>query len=459
MSFLSHLLKSVSERGRALSDLGGLSQKAGAVAQIIELSERLLSGAGEASGLATASEILHRYRNLDKEEKAAFFGSILIEFGPRLDRLLPAAEAFVKARDAHTAGMLHDLSEPQRQDLFRKLNQAPGGTVALVNMRADLLQAKRANPELEAVDSDFRHLFRSWFNRGFLELRRIDWHTSAAVLENIIRYEAVHEIADWDDLRGRIDPPDRRLYAFFHPALEDEPLIFVEVALTRDTPSRIDTVINLEREVLDPHSAKAAIFYSISDCQPGLKGVSFGGFLIKQVIEELRAGLPHVEQFATLSPVRGLSAWIGGLEAEAEGSDRLAQALQTLRGLGDEAWWEDSLRADEISKQVLPLAAHYYVTARDDRGSALDPVTRFHLRNGARLDRINWMADLSESGLRSSFGVMVNYVYKLDQIERNHERFVTQGTINVSSRVKRLASSEFRPMNQSKSSSTPGEQE
>lgn len=448
MSFLNDLLQSITERGRALTDFGVLTQKATPVDQIAELSARLLSAIGEASGLATAAEILTRYEALDDSGKGAFFERLLHEFGPDVERLRDMARDFAETGDWYTANRLHAESEPGRQKLFRRLNQASGGTIALIRMRSDLLDAMRDNPDLQIVDRDFRHLFGSWFNRGFLELRKIDWQTSAAILEKIIKYEAVHEITDWEDLRGRIDPPDRRLYAFFHPRIQDEPLIFVEVALMQDIPSDIGSVLNPDREVLPPDKAKAAIFYSISDCQPGLRGISFGNFLIKQVIEELRGELPFIDQLATLSPVRGLADWLKEMaEQEKPSSDsKLSRALGRIEELATDDWWADEATATELHAVLMPLAAHYFVTARSRHGTPPDPVSRFHLGNGARLERINWLADTSEAGLKSAYGIMVNYLYKLDEIEKNHERFVIDGTVNVSASVKKLARADLRPM-------------
>lgn len=448
MSFLNDLLQSITERGRSLTDFGAIAQKATPVDQIAALSTRLLSAVGEASGLATAAEILSRYDALDRSGKGAFFERLLHEFGPDVERLRHTARDFAETGDWYTANRIHAESEPGRQKLFRRLNQTSGGTVALIRMRSDLLRAMSDNPDLKIVDRDFRHLFGSWFNRGFLELRKIDWQTSAAILEKIIKYEAVHEITDWDDLRSRIDPPDRLLYAFFHPRIHDEPLIFVEVALMQELPPDISSVLNPQRDVLQPDKAKAAIFYSISDCQPGLRGISFGNFLIKQVIEELRRELPFVDQLATLSPVRGLDDWLKEMTGRVsqQADSKLARALVKIEELAVDEWWSDEATSAELKSVLMPLAAHYFVTARNERGTALDPVTRFHLGNGARLERINWLADTSEAGLNSAYGIMVNYLYKLDEIEKNHERFVTDGTINASTSVKKLARADLRPI-------------
>lgn len=432
MSLLGDMLGAIAERGRAILDLSAISQSASPVEQIVALCERLLSSRGEASALAAGSEILARYAGFDEGARLAFFSALRGGFGPEVDALLPAARAFVADPGQASAEALHQLSEPRRQKLFRLLNQSAPGTRRLIEMRADLLRLLREHTELEPVDRDFRHLFRSWFNRGFLELRRIDWNAPAAVLERIIRYEAVHEIADWDDLRRRIDPPDRRLYAFFHPRLRDEPLIFVEIALTHSMASSIQSILDPHRGLSNVATANTAMFYSISDCQPGLRGVSFGNFLIKQVVEELRAELPQVTRFATLSPLPSFSRWLGG---------RLAD-LPTLSGLADLSAgerWRDRSAAAPFDPDLTALAAFYLSRARDRSGRLADPVARFHLGNGARLERINWLANTGPQGIAASYGMMVNYVYKLDEIERNHERFASGQEVAVSAAVRRQA--------------------
>jgi malonyl-CoA decarboxylase len=323
--------------------------------------------------------------------------------------------------------------------LFRRLNLAPGGTAALVAMREQLLDALARRDDLSAVDADFVHLFSSWFNRGFLVLRRIDWSTPAVVLEKIIRYEAVHQISDWNDLRARIDPPDRRCYAFFHPALVDEPLIFVEVALTREMPDAIAPILASKRELIDPDRATTAVFYSISNCQRGLTGVSFGHFLIKQVVAEISREFSRLSTFVTLSPAPNFSGWLKRLRA-AENSQVLPAAdLAALSVLEDSGWVHDQSAIELLREPVLKAAATYFLTARSRSGTPVDAVARFHLGNGARLERINWPGDLSERGLQQSCGVMVNYLYDLGDIEKNHEAYAESRTVTAASAVRRLA--------------------
>ncbi|HMN72757.1 MAG TPA: malonyl-CoA decarboxylase [Rhodoblastus sp.] len=438
-AFFSDLVSSIAERGRTLLRLKTWPQDAaGQASSLIDMCRALLTGRGEATGVAIAAEVLGRYRTLDTDARQRFFAALADHFGPDHDRLAKAIEKWRADANDRTAADLHYASEPGRLELFRRLNRAPGGTAALVAMRADLLTEMRANKALAPIDKDFTHLFASWFNRGFLVLRRIDWSTPASVLERIIRYEAVHEIHDWDDLRRRIDPPDRRCYAFFHPALVDEPLIFVEVALIEQIPGAIAPLLAHDRTPVAPERARTAVFYSISNCQKGLAGVTFGNFLIKQVVEELRRELPRVETFVTLSPVPGLRTWL--LNAEDAPID--AETRSLLAELDEPEWTTDADRAERLRKIVEPLAAHYFLKARLPNGRVVDPVARFHLGNGARLERINWMGDLSRKGLKESGGVMVNYLYDLDEIEKNHEAFANQGEVTASNAVRRMLKGE-----------------
>ncbi len=438
-AFFSDLLSTITERGRTLLRLKSWPQDAaGRAGSLIDLCRALLSGRGEASGVAIAAEVLARYRSLDADGRRAFFIALADEFGANHDRLAKALERWRAEPTDRNAAELHYSSEPRRLELFRRLNRAPGGTQALVEMRADLLEELRANSALASVDKDFTHLFASWFNRGFLVLRRIDWSTPASILERIIRYEAVHEIHDWDDLRRRIDPPDRRCYAFFHPALIDEPLIFVEVALVEQIPGAIAPLLARDRTPTPAERARVAVFYSISNCQQGLAGVTFGNFLIKQVVEELRRELPRVETFVTLSPVPGFRSWL----VKADDVPIEADARGAFENLDDPAWTADAEQAERLRKILEPLAAHYFLKARRPDGRVVDPVARFHLGNGARLERIDWMGDLSRKGLKESAGFMVNYLYDLDEIEKNHEAFANQGEVAASAAVKRMLKGE-----------------
>jgi malonyl-CoA decarboxylase len=434
-SFFSDLLASIAERGRAVLKLSPWPRDAeNRAASLADMCRALISGRGEASGVALASEILGRYRSLGDEDKAAFFGALAEDFGPDRARVESAVARWTATSGESAASEIHYASEPRRQELFRRLNRAPGATAALVAMRADLIEAMRDDRGLSVLDRDFLHLFNSWFNRGFLVLRRIDWSSPAAILDKIIRYEAVHEIRDWNDLRRRIDSVDRRCYAFFHPALVDEPLIFVEVALTLSPPAAIAPLLAERRAHVAQEKARAATFYSISNCQQGLSGVSFGNFLIKQVVEEIRRELPRIETFVTLSPVPGFRAWV-----EASDDSAVEALAMIVRDVALDPQWAEKPEAEARMRKALePLAAEYFLKARRPDGRVVDPVARFHLGNGARLERINPMGDLSEKGLAESFGVMVNYQYDLPEIERNHEAFANQGVVAASSGVRKL---------------------
>ena len=439
-SFFGELLQSIAERGRALvraRDRRGTD--AGRSESLIELCEHLLSGRGEASGVALAREILGHYSELTTGPRIAFFETLAQRFGPDPARLETAIAAWRESPSDEAAAEVHAASEPRRQELFRRLNLAPGGTAALVRMREQLMGvlAHRVD-DLGGVDDDFVHLFSSWFNRGFLVLRRIDWSTPALVLEKLIRYEAVHAIHGWDDLRRRIDPPDRRCFAFFHPALVDDPLIFVEVALTRDIPGAIAPILATEREVVDTDKARTAVFYSISNCQRGLSGVSFGSFLIKQVVEEITREMPKLVNFVTLSPVPGFAAWLKRERATENSSALTDSDKVSLGALDGEGWWFNAETVEQLRDPLMRAAAWYFLRARNSRGVPPDPVARFHLGNGARLERINWLADTSDKAMAQAHGLMVNYQYDLDDIEKNHEAYAEGRTVVASGAVQRM---------------------
>jgi malonyl-CoA decarboxylase len=446
-TFFGDMLQSIAERGRALIDR---THRRGAgeqdSANLVALCEDLLSRRGEASGVALAREILLRYGELKPGSRIAFFEALASRFGPDPARLRAAATAWLSTPGEAAAARLHRASEPRRLELIRRLNLAPSGTAALVRMREQLIDAMDHRSDLEVVDEDFLHLFASWFNRGFLVLRRIDWATPARILEKIIRYEAVHEIRDWNELRARIDAPGRRCYAFFHPALVDEPLIFVEVALTRGIPAAIEPILSGNGEPADLDRASTAVFYSISNCQRGLAGVSFGHFLIKQVVEEVQRDMPRLATFVTLSPVPNFAQWLKG-----ERAARLPGALgeedrAALSALDRPEWWRNAESADAVHDPLMRAAAWYFMRARNPRGLPHDPVARFHLGNGARLERLNFLADSSPRALAQSHGLMVNYLYDLDHIEKNHEAYAQQQAVIAAGAINRLVRAPAREM-------------
>ena len=373
------------------------------------LCRRLVSGRGEASGIRLAQEIVDRYAQLRPAERERFLLHLVHDHAPDWRHVEARWAEHAERRSRASFQRIVRALEPPRQELFRRINLAPGGTAMLLQMRVDVLSLTTVHPDLGYVDDDLVHLLRSWFNRGFLVMERIDWSTPATVLERLIRYEAVHRIDGWDDLRRRLLPSDRRCYAFFHPALGDDTLIFVEVALTRGIPDSIQQLLATEREVLTADTATTAVFYSISNCQPGLQAISFGNFLIKQVVEDLKRDLPGLSTFVTLSPVPGLGKWLAAAHPDTPIDDA----------------------------ELLSLAADYLLEAKDGRGRPLDPVARFHLGNGARLERLCAAADISAKGLAESEGVMVNYLYDLQRLEANHEAFAYGGRIVASDAVLR----------------------
>ena len=439
VSFFGELLQTISERGRALLTRGRRGEASARSESLVELCEDLLSGRGEASGVALARDILSRYGELTTGPRIAFFETLVQRFGTDPERMERTVAAWRETPNDETAAEVHAASEPRRQELFRRLNLAPGGTRLLVRMREQLMEVLEHREDLRPVDDDFVHLFSSWFNRGFLVLRHIDWSTPAIVLEKLIRYEAVHEIRGWEDLRRRIDPPDRRCFAFFHPALVDDPLIFVEVALEREIPSAIAPILASGRqEFVQPEKARVAVFYSISNCQRGLAGVSFGNFLIKQVVEEICRELPKLTTFVTLSPAPSFARWLAR-ELKVESSAVINESDRAVLSLLERPhWWTDPEIFSKLEGPMLRAAAYYYVRAKTPAGLPVDAVARFHLGNGARLEQINWLADTSDKAIAQAHGLMVNYQYDLDDIEKNHEAYAEGRIVVVSNAVQRL---------------------
>ncbi|MDE1906640.1 MAG: malonyl-CoA decarboxylase [Rhodospirillales bacterium] len=446
-NWLERLWSSVAERGRSFapipaSDINGLERAR-------QLTKSLLSELGEASGAAVSKELLLALRTLPETERVRYFLFLAENFYPDEAALVQAAQKYLAKRGGEEMAALAQASEPPRQEVLRRINMAQGGTALLVAMRRELSGLMKAHPELKRLDADLRHLFASWFNRGFLELRRIDWHTSAAILEKLITYEAVHEIQGWDDLRRRL-APDRRCFGFFHPALPDEPLIFVEVALVSGLASSVQSLLERDtdeaKQIAHANAADSAIFYSISNCQDGLRGISFGNFLIKQVVVELHAELPGLKHFSTLSPVPGFRTWLtarletkdlpefhltteermallaaAGLPPGPEkDSHEVAVAIATLIGTDS---WTKMAKMREVLRPALMRLAAIYLTQSAQLKFRIDPVARFHLGNGARLERINWMANANKAGLKESYCIMVNYLYDPEMIEANHEAF------------------------------------
>jgi malonyl-CoA decarboxylase len=394
----------------------------------IERCHVLLSDRGEVSGERLANEALSAYESLSGTSLDAFFTFLSKQFAPDADAIDRALDAVRRDTSPNTLARLERAMEAPRRELFRRLNLTRSGTAALIEMRRRVLNGLCAHPEWAVISSDLEHLLRSWLNGGFLEFRRIDWHTPTPVLENLIKYEAVHHSRDWADLRRRLED-DRRCFGFFHPSLPHEPLIFTELALTAELSARVQPILDPESPVLDRHARSFAVFYSISSCHDGLRGVSFGNSLIRRVVETLRREYPRLRTFATLSPIPGFRGWLG--HAAKNGNGAAAAAYDAL---ADSDSFVDEGRVEELGRLLLPLCATYFLTAKRGDEPA-DPVARFHLGNGARLERINWLGDLSRAGLERSASLTANYLYRLSDIERNHRAYVKDRRVIASRQV------------------------
>ena len=403
---------------------GGPGSADGAVQQLLRLCDALIAESSEYTSTALAREALDAYEALDAAGRERFFDILARDYSPSPDAVVQSASAYQAEPSPANLERLFAAVEPPRQELFRRLNMASGGTAALVQMRKELLDALRAKPHWAVIDADLMHLLRSWFNRGFLRLERIDWRTPAIILEKLIEYEAVHAIQGWRDLRRRLEA-DRRCFAFFHPQLPEEPIIFIEVALTRSMSAHIQPLLDINSPV-SAANCDCAMFYSITNCQEGLRGISFGNLLIKQVAEELKREFPHLRRFATLSPIPGFRRW---LEQNAEAA--------LMAPLEDPAWHMGEI-PPHLEKQLIRLCAFYLLNAKQGQ-EPLDAVARFHLGNGAALERLNWLGDASEQGMARSAGIMVNYVYWLTEVEKNHVAYFREHRIAASPSVAKLA--------------------
>ena len=447
-SWVERIWSSIADRGSDYADVLKPQEQKSNLERAKDYAFALLTERGDASGAAVSRELLAVISKLGAVEEVDFLCFLAENFHPDVEALRGAAELYLANPTPAEAAKLAAAAEPQRQELIRRMNMAPGGTAALVMMRKKILSLPAAESCLAPLNSDLRHLFTSWFNRGFLELRRIGWETPATTLEKLIAYEAVHAIEGWEDLRRRL-APDRRCFGFFHPALPGEPLIFVEVALTSCLSTSIQPLLErtddaaLQRE--KERNANTAIFYSISNCQDGLKGISLGNFLIKQVVEELKFELPGLTRFSTLSPVPGFRRWlekrveveglgillredeVAALQSSMKSNSPYSKTTLLAQMLKDVDWWRDPILLEALRCPLMRLCASYLVTL-SDRKLPLDPVARFHLSNGARLERVNWQGNTSARGMTEAFGFMVNYLYDPDEIVANHEKLV-RGTV------------------------------
>ena len=420
IKFFQELINSLFEKPKINKSLNFLFDKKKPLTTK-EYVENVATAKGEVSALGHAELLITHCEQLNDTGLIKFFELLRKNYEVNIDDLLMAVQNYEIKKTSENLVKLMKLSEPLRRDIFRRCNAISRGTVRLVNLRERLLKFTIKKPELKAVDYDLVYLFKNWFNRGFLILRPINWETPAHILEKIIAYEAVHEINSWDELRARLAPKDRRCFAFFHPSMQDEPIIFVEVALTREIPSNIQNVLQKDRDFLEPEDAKVAVFYSISNCQRGLNGISFGNFLIKQVATDLSGELKNLKNFVTLSPIPGFRKWMKNKYP------KLDVKIEKMK------------KPDQLSKikdDLLNCLGEYFFKSERSDKMPNDPVARFHLGNGASLEQINFLGDISSNGIDLSGGLMVNYLYDLEKVEQNHETFVSEKKINISKNAK-----------------------
>ena len=434
-SSLMNLRQKLTALGVETLELLKFQKRQSFIETISSLCKSLLQLRGEASSIAIAEEILHLYAKASDAEKKQYFVYLYTELGADTSSVNKAIADF---QNTNTQLALHNLalaSESQRLELFRTLNTAPKGTMALIAMREDLYKLMAKAPEFDLLDQELLCLFRAWFNRGFLELRHIDWQTPAFILEKLIQYESVHAITGWADLRRRLES-DRFCYAFFHPAIRDVPLIFVEVALTNSVSNNIANLLQQDPPNGEASAFDTAIFYSINNCLLGLRGVSFGNFLIKQVVEDLATAQHDIRNFVTLSPVPGFMHWLKSFDKLATLLN--AEEVEAVNALLTASSMRSVVNSNSQLYRVLPRLCAYYLVNAKSRNKPTDPVARFHLGNGARLDRINWMADSSDNGLAQSAGLMVNYVYDKQTLALNHEAYEHHNKVVYSPGIQKL---------------------
>jgi len=404
------------------------------IESILSLCDDLISNKGAAFGISVARDITDLYQALSTENKLLFFKKINEKYKPNFTRVNSAIDSYKKLQNEKNLSHLFRVSEGSRRELFRRMNMAPNGTSIIVCLRADLLKMLKNNNELKSLDDDLRHLFKAWFNPGFLKLEKITWDTKAAVLEKIIKYERVHYMKDMNELKRRLGE-DRRFFSYFHPALEDEPIIFVQIALTNGLGKSIQELMKPSGDDIKMYDT--ATFYSISNCHEGLSRVTLGNFLIKRVIYEIQEELPHIKNFGTLSPIPGFVEWFSYLE-EGKINNILGNlADQNISFLKSQDLKIGDSRIIENKEAIKKLVAHYIVNEKNSKGLPLNDVSRFHLGNGAIVDDIVVNANISETGFKRSYGVMVNYLYELKNIEKNHENYMNNNKVIFSNILKK----------------------
>ena len=429
---LKEIISSIADVGQKLFKKSVV--KKNDLESIISLCDDLISNKGAAFGITVARDITDLYQTLSPEKKLLFFKKINEKFRPNHTKVTEAIDLYKAEQNDKNLFKLFITSEGQRRELFRRMNMSPNGISTIVSLREDLLKILNENKELKPLDNDLRELFKSWFNPGFLKLAKITWDTKAAVLEKIIQYERVHKIKDMNELKRRLGE-DRRFFSYFHPALDDEPIIFVQVALTNGLGKSIQEIMKPSSEGAKKYDT--ATFYSISNCQEGLSRVTLGNFLIKRVVYEIQEELPNIKNFGTLSPIPGFRDWFTTLD------EKIIQNILGKIPYSNVSFLKSTdLKVGDgriVSNKhaIIKLVAHYLMNEKNKKGLPINDVCRFHLGNGAIIDDININANVSEVGLNRSFGVMVNYLYELKNIEKNHEDYINNKKIIISDKLKK----------------------
>jgi malonyl-CoA decarboxylase len=429
---LRQIISSIADAGKQLFNKKNI--KKNDLDSILSLCDDLISNKGAAFGITVARDITELYQTLSIDNKILFFKSINEKYRPSFTKVNEAIDVYKNSQNEKTLSDLFKVSEGKRRELFMRMNMAPNGTSIIVSLREDLLKILKENRDLVSLDEDLKHLFKSWFNPGFLKLKKITWDTKAAILEKIIKYERVHHMKDMNELKRRLGE-DRRFFSYFHPALEDEPIIFVQVALTNGLGRSIQEIT--KQSSGDEKKYDTATFYSISNCQEGLSRVTLGNFLIKRVVYEIQEELPHIKNFGTLSPIPGFVDWFSYLEeskiknilGNIKNQDVMFLKSKDLK-IGDK-------RIIDNKEAIIKLVSHYIVNEKKSDGLPVNDVSRFHLGNGAIVEDIIINANISENGFKRSFGVMVNYLYELKNIEKNHEEYMNKKKVILSDKLKK----------------------
>jgi len=429
---LRQIISSIADAGKQLFNKKNI--KKNDLDSILSLCDDLISNKGAAFGITVARDITELYQTLSTDNKILFFKSINEKYRPSFTKVNEAIDVYKNSQNEKTLSDLFKVSEGKRRELFMRMNMAPNGTSIIVSLREDLLKILKENRDLVSLDEDLKHLFKSWFNPGFLKLKKITWDTKAAILEKIIKYERVHHMKDMNELKRRLGE-DRRFFSYFHPALEDEPIIFVQVALTNGLGRSIQEIT--KQSSGDEKKYDTATFYSISNCQEGLSRVTLGNFLIKRVVYEIQEELPHIKNFGTLSPIPGFVDWFSYLEeskiknilGNIKNQDVMFLKSKDLK-IGDK-------RIIDNKEAIIKLVSHYIVNEKKSDGLPVNDVSRFHLGNGAIVEDIIINANISENGFKRSFGVMVNYLYELKNIEKNHEEYMNKKKVILSDKLKK----------------------